>query len=94
MAVDELERRGLVHVPYVVVLLLCFFIPVMVFVIGSKQFWLAVTPRQVRQARARVRSSDYWADLKQGWIRMACWFAGAVVATLVFAIAFYGRWPI
>jgi hypothetical protein len=88
--IEAWDRNGLVHVPDLVAALLGFFIPVALLVIGTKHLRL----RGIRQMRKRARSAEYWVDMKQGWIRMVCWFVGAAVTGVALTVVIYGKWPI
>ena len=91
--IEKWERDGVVHTPDAVAALVCFFIPVTLFVIGTKHLRLWGIREMRRETRTR-NQGEYWAELKQGWFRMACWFVSAAVTGVALSVVIYGRWPI
>jgi hypothetical protein len=88
--IEVLETNGSVHVPDAVAALAGFFIPVALFVIGTTHLQF----RSIRQTREWFRSAGFWADMKQGWIRMMCWFGGAFITSVVLSVVVHGTWPV
>lgn len=91
--VETFEANHSKRLPTLLVALIFFFAPMILFV-GGLDYCRRWRISFRHPYRHRPYARQYWIETWEAWLRGLCWFVGAVVSLVLYSYFVNGRWPI